>query len=52
MIITFLTETKSVPSTYNIKPVSTGCIIKRLLFAQNHFSVSLEILVDEQLIFY
>ena len=31
---------KSMPSTYNIKPVSTARMIERLLFAQNQFSVS------------
>ena len=45
-------ETKSVPSTYNKKPVSTARRIERLLFAQNQFSVSSEILVGKQLIFF
>ena len=48
MIITFLNARLNQYDVYlNIKPVPRVRIIERMLFAQNHFSVSLGIVVDE-----
>ena len=48
VIITFLNARLNQYDVYlNIKPVPRARIIERMLFAQNQFSVSLGIVVDE-----
>ena len=48
VIITFLNARLNQCDVYlNIKPVPRARIIERMLFAQNQFSVSLGIVVDE-----